>query len=88
MSSTCDECGGAINVGDWPYCGGDPKAHVPATHFGEEPLTPYMDEMLGPEPIEIRTRGERRRIMSQNHLEYLDVSSKKRGSRIYVDLGK
>ena len=86
--STCSECGGQLEIGDWPFCNGDPSNHVQMTHFGEEPLTPYMDEHLGPEPIEIRTRGERRRIMSRNHLDYLDVSDKRRGARIYVDLGR
>jgi hypothetical protein len=56
------------------------------THFGDEPLTPYIDENLCSEPVEIRTRGERRRLMSKNHLDYADVSHKKRG-RIYVTLG-
>ena len=85
--SVCDECGAELEVGCWPFCGGDPEAHVPVERFGDDPITPYMDEMLGPEPVEIRTRGERRRIMSQNHLEYLDVSKKKRG-RVYVDFGR
>ena len=53
--------------------------------FGEAPLEPYMDEHLGPEPVEITTRAQRRRIMSQAHLDYLDVSKKIRG-RVYVDL--
>jgi len=56
--------------------------------FGEDPIEPYVDENLGHEPVLIRTRGERRRIMSKNHLDYLDVSGKKRGKRIYVDLGR
>ena len=86
--STCSECGGKIEVGDWPFCGGDPAAHVPAKHFGEEPLTPYYDEHISPEGAEIRTRGERRRIMRENGLDYLDVSSKKRGKRLYLDLGR
>lgn len=28
--STCRECGGELHVGDWPYCQGDPRKHVPA----------------------------------------------------------
>ena len=76
----CDKCGAEISIGEWPFC-----PHGMMTHFGDEPLTPYIDHNLGPEPIEIRTRGERRAIMARNHLEYSDVSSKKRG-QIYVDL--
>jgi hypothetical protein len=79
----CDDCGLEIQIGDWPFC-----PHGPMTHFGDEPLTPYVDEMIASEPVEIRTRGERRRLMSRNHLEYADVSSKKRGARLYVDMGR
>ena len=54
--------------------------------FGEEPISPYWDENLGPEPIHITTRSERRQIMSRNNLEYHDVSKKRRG-RIYSFMG-
>jgi hypothetical protein len=76
----CDKCGAEIQIGEWPFC-----PHGQMTHFGDEPLTPYVDHNLGPEPIEIRTRGERRRIMAKAHLDYADVSHKKRG-QLYVDL--
>ena len=82
---TCDKCGAELQVGQWPFCGGDPAKHEDARGFGEAPLEPYMDEHLGPEPVEITTRAQRRRIMSQAHLDYLDVSGKKRG-KVYVDL--
>ena len=86
--TVCEVCGGTIRVGDWPFCGGNPALHVPAEHFGEEPLAPYWDEHISPEGAEIRTRGERRRIMARNGLDYQDVSKKKRGARVYVDLGR
>ena len=54
--------------------------------FGEEPIAPYWDENLGPEPIHITTRSERRQIMARNNLEYHDVSKKKRG-RVYSFMG-
>ena len=54
--------------------------------FGEEPLEPYVDEHLGPEPIHITTRSERRQIMARNNLEYHDVSKNKRG-RNYSFMG-
>ena len=76
----CDICGAELRIGEWPFC-----PHGDARYFGEEPLEPYIDHNLGPEPVEIRTRGERRAIMSRNHLEYNDVSKKLRG-RLYVDL--
>ena len=53
--------------------------------FGEDPIQPYVDEHLAPDPVEITTRAQRRQIMSRNSLDYLDVSSKKRG-RVYVDM--
>ena len=80
MSDLCDKCGAELMVGQWPWC-----PHEDARNFGEAPLEPYMDEHLGPEPVEITTRAQRRAIMSQAHLDYLDVSGKKRG-KVYVDL--
>ena len=55
--------------------------------FGDDPIQPYMDENIAPDPVEITTRGQRRAIMRASNLEYKDVSSKKRG-RIYVCLGR
>ena len=81
----CDLCGAALKVGEWPFCNGDPAAHVFASNFGEQPLEPYMDENIAANPIEITTRGQRRAIMRASGLEYKDVSRKKRG-RIYVDM--
>ena len=81
----CDKCGAELKVGEWPFCNGDPAAHILATNFGEQPLEPYIDHNLGPEPVEITTRSQRRAIMARQHFEYHDVSRKKRG-RIYVDL--
>ncbi len=79
----CERCGIKLKVGDWPFCSGDPTKHVSAIGFGEQPLTPYFDTELG---AEVRTRGERRRLMREKGLDYLDVSNKKRG-KVYVTLG-
>ena len=81
----CDSCGAELRIGEWPFCGGDPAKHEPAIGFGDKPIEPYMDEHLGPEPVEITSRGQRRAIMSRAHLDYHDVSRSKRG-RIYVDM--
>ena len=78
----CERCGAELQVGQWPWC-----PHGDAHNFGEAPLEPYMDENLGPDPVRITTRAERRRIMAQGNLEYKDLSRKRRG-RIYVDLGR
>jgi hypothetical protein len=76
----CDSCGAELQIGEWPWC-----PHGDARGFGDKPIEPYMDEMLGPEPVEITSRGQRRAIMSKAHLDYHDVSRSKRG-RIYVDM--
>lgn len=68
--------------------------------FGDEPTQPYVDEHIAPGGTDvgydsegnryyghrITTRGERRRIMSKHHLDYEDVSRKKRG-KVYICLG-
>ncbi len=78
----CDRCGAELRVGDWPFC-----PHGPAGRFGDDPIEGYWDEHLAPDPVYITTRGERRRLMSKNHLDYLDVSSKKRGGKLYFFVG-
>lgn len=96
----CDLCGAELQVGQWPFCHGDPSQHVDAKGFGDAPLEPYIDEHIAPAGTEvgydsegnpyrghlITTRGQRRALMSKGHIDYLDVSSKKRG-RVYVCLG-
>lgn len=53
--------------------------------FGDDPIQPYFDENICKGGAMITTRGERRAIMAREHLDYHDVSKKKRG-RLYVDL--
>ena len=77
---TCDLCKQTYTVGEWPWC-----PHGSAKHFGEDPLEPYVDENLGHEPVEITSRAQRRRIMSQRKLEYANI--KKTRGFTYVDLG-
>jgi hypothetical protein len=91
----CDTCGNEFGVGDWPWCphefiGGD---------FGEEPLEPYMDEHItkksapgeSPEPYGpvITTRGERRKLMREQNLEYRPKQYPYgAGRRLYFDMKK
>lgn len=77
---TCDKCGSELRIGAWPWC-----PHEDASHFGEQPLEPYWDENICQGGAMITTRGERRAIMAREHLDYHDVSKKRRG-RLYVDL--
>jgi len=70
----CDKCGKEFSIGDWPFC---PHEFV-GGNFGEEPLCPYVDEHITtlqhedaqPCGVEITTRGQRRKMMSENNFEY------------------
>jgi len=83
----CDECGAMMEMGSWPFCGGDPSKHevVRNCHMGEEPLEPYWDENLGPDPILITTRGQRRKIMEEQGLYYKTTDARRRqaGKKLY-----
>ena len=80
----CDECGAELTeLNVWPFCRGDAKKHAKVTHFGDDPIEGYIDTNLGPQDIEITTRGQRRAIMAKNGLEYKDVTKKTRGKRLY-----
>lgn len=61
----CVECGTVRYSGDWPHC-----PHGDGTKFGEEPLEPYVDENIAETPVLITSRGQRAKIMSENHLEF------------------
>lgn len=49
-SETCDECGGQVRVGDWPFCKGDPSKHVSDGAGHLEPWKPYYDDHVAPPP--------------------------------------
>ena len=85
----CDKCGDWYGISDWPYC-----PHEYAVGFGEEPLSPYIDEHLTKEVSpreddtpygpEITTRAQRRKIMYANNLEY---RPKKKVGTLFFDMG-
>jgi hypothetical protein len=88
MNSTkCDECGHEIAIGEFPFCRGSVSDHGPWLG-ADEPIEGYLDTNLGPQDIEITTRGQRRAIMAKNGLEYKDVTKKTRGKRLYFDMGR
>ena len=70
LRTTCDNCGKAYGIADWPYCPHESTGGV--VHMGEEPMEAYVDHNITAEPEGklITTRGERRRIMDENALEY------------------
>ena len=72
----CTDCGGKHPWWD----------HGPVKRFGEQPLEPYTDWNITKETqgIEFRTRGERRKYMDKNQLEYREKGQKP-GSVTYYD---
>jgi hypothetical protein len=84
MSGKCTECGGPHPW--WNHS--RPAGYI----FGDAPLESYMDENLSTETggVEITTRGQRRRLMERQHLEYHRnrfVGSVGEGRRQYYDQG-
>lgn len=79
----CDVCGGERRVGDWPFCKGDPKDHVPGK-YGFDPFQGYVDEHIleggrdiGPnlageivQGTRIDSRSERKAIMKREGIEF------------------
>lgn len=42
----CEECNGELEIGDWPYCNGDPQDHVRQGQLGNaffEPIVVFKD---------------------------------------------
>ena len=74
----CISCGKDRVVGDWPHC-----PHGTAAFFGEEPLEAYIDENLTTDVngVEVTTRGQRRKLMSEHHLEYAKNRFSDRGKK-------
>lgn len=65
----CDECGGDISIGTWPFCGGDPSKHE-RSRFEVDHFTPYWDEMLTEDGVMVSSARQRRKIMDANGVEY------------------
>jgi len=82
----CEKCGHEIAIGDFPFCPHEPTGGV--LHMGEEPMEAYYDENLTSEPggVEITTRGQRRKIMEENHFEYRKKTPHL-GAVMYFDQG-
>ena len=83
-SMKCDDCGEELLIGDWPWC-----PHGNVRHFGEDPMEPYSDWQLDAfgDGIEITTRAQRRKVMAEHALEYVEPSKMKQpvGKRLYFD---
>lgn len=82
-STFCGDCGDAIHVGDWPFCGGVKGKHVHMDRFGDDPIEGYIDDNLQHDPVEITTRGQRRALMSKLGIEY---RPKKKRKALFFDM--
>ena len=62
--------------------------HGPVKKFGEDPIEPYTDDNLSSEEggVEITTRGQRRKIMDEEHFEYRKKAPRL-GEVMYFDRG-
>lgn len=61
---TCDKCGHDLQIGEYPFC---PHVGGAQTVHGDE--IDYVDHCLGKEPIRIRSKSERKRLMYERGLE-------------------
>lgn len=83
--SRCDRCGAQVQVGDWPFCKGDPKDHENGGSYGFSPFEPYVDPNILPNGKDvgynrhlgrmvtgtlIESREQRKRIMRENNIEW------------------
>lgn len=60
---TCDACGRALVVGDYPFC---PHGAIRTSVNGDE--CDYWDDNLGHEPIHITSWSQRRQLMAERGL--------------------
>lgn len=82
MAEVCDKCGKEISVGDWPWCKGAQSDHTPIKSFSYDAWEPYFDEHITARGAQLDTRGDRQRLMRENHLER-PRQRDKRGKTLY-----
>lgn len=63
----CDECGGTVHVGDFPFCHGDPSQHGP-WQTADHPCEEFVDEMIADEPKRFSSTREWVRYMDKNNI--------------------
>ena len=57
---TCEKCGQAVEIGEWPFCPhGFPSAGV-SVISDELPSGPYLCETMGHEPVYVRSKSHMR----------------------------
>lgn len=67
----CPRCGHGIQLGEWPFCKGDPADHAPSVQTNA--FAVYFDHGLG---CEITSLGDRWRLMKEKGLTYREHPSK------------
>jgi hypothetical protein len=85
MEDVCEKCGASMEVGMWPFCGGDASKHVKGEMCGfDEPFDQYVDTQLldrkdprcdgvnerGVKGVTIYTRSQRRQLMKELGLQF------------------
>ena len=74
---TCDRCGTALTVGDWPFC---PHGTYRGTVISDSIPGGQLIENLGPEPVRVYSETERRKLMKERGLR--DFVRHRPGSRV------
>lgn len=66
----CDDCGGEIRVGDYPFCRGDASRHAPTTLkvVGDSYIGGLKVYNLAPEPITFQSRTAHRDYLRRHGL--------------------
>jgi hypothetical protein len=99
----CEKCGAILEVGCWPFCGGDASKHTKGDMDGfDQPFLSYVDTQLieakdprcdgvnerGVRGVTINSRSERRAWMKQLGLQYGSQRFENRGKTKYFDIRK
>jgi hypothetical protein len=76
----CEECGGEIRIGDYPFCKGDPSRHArPLNRY--IPFSPRIDPNISPNgPVEITSLRQWDRVLKENNLEVSSVEDRERAA--------
>jgi hypothetical protein len=85
----CDKCGHVVRIGDFPYCGGDPRGHGP-WRTADEPIEEFVDDVIAEEPVRFSSTREWVRYMDKHDIvPREDRGNRIRGGqRIFIDMAK
>lgn len=72
----CDVCGTSYGIGCSPFCRDN---HEPWSGGYDTGFEPYDDDQVDRNgPVSFGNRGERSRYLAKHHIEYKDLSHRKR----------